>query len=116
MMDRQEWEAWAERESAKFSARYGIRGAWTDEQLDRALSDHGLPPLAQLPAGPRGLRVRQGRQGVQDPTSAADRHRWRRTNAGHLLGHVVVHGGRRCDGCRDWGTDQAESSAQQGGI
>ena len=45
----------AERLSAEFCARYGVTTAWSDEQIERALADHGLPKLEALPAEPRGI-------------------------------------------------------------
>lgn len=92
----------AERRAERFNARYGIHGAWTDDQLRKALADHGMPSFETIPDEPRGMMARD--PSIRYPSSAAGRHRWRRTNAGHLLGHVIMHEGRRCDGCRDWGT------------
>lgn len=88
-----------ERMAAEFNARYGADFGWTDEQLDRALADHQMPPLASIPDEPRGMM-----RGTRfDPLDLNQRHQWRRGNAAHLLGHVILHGGERCSGCEDWG-------------
>jgi hypothetical protein len=101
MIDRG-FQARAEQLAAEFNARYGVTTAWTDEQLERALADHGMPALATLPPGPRGIMAGDD---VDDPTDEESRRRWRRSNAAHLLGHVILHGGTRCGGCSDWGTE-----------
>lgn len=94
----------AERRAEAFNRRYNIRGAWTDDQLRQALKDAGYPDLDSLPDEPRGMMARH--PDVRYPTSASGRHRWRRTNAAHLLGHFIMeHPEPRCDGCRDWGED-----------
>lgn len=98
---REQFQEWAEQQAKAFNARYGVRDTWSDEQLERALADHGLPALASLPGEPRGMMARE--HPVRGPLGAMAQHRWRRTNASHLLGHVIAHGGERCDGCRDWG-------------
>lgn len=92
----------AERAAREFSARYGVTTAWSDEQIERALADHDLPILSALPAEPRGMMAEVA--GPVDPSDLVEAHRWQRMNAMHLLSHVMLHGGVRCTGCRDWGT------------
>jgi hypothetical protein len=98
MTDWERFEAFAERQAAAFRERYGLAetDAWTDEQLGRALADHGYPPLASLPDEPRGMLA-----GMQSPTDRPGD--WQRANAGHLVAHAMLHAGRRCGGCADWG-------------
>lgn len=92
----------AERLAANWRRRYGVSddGAWTDEQIERALADHGLPALANLPGEARGMMRSMADSSDTSPEAA---QQWRRVNAMHLIGHVMLHGGERCDGCRDWG-------------
>lgn len=87
-----------EQRASKFNARYGANFGWTDEQLERALADHAMPPLTAIPDEPRGMMA----GGRFDPLDLNQRHQWRRANAAHLLGHVILHDGRRCSGCEDW--------------
>lgn len=92
----------AEKLADEWRARYGIGpdGLWTDDQLDRALADHGFPALASLPPGPRGMMADvSGPQVEDEPAVAAT---WRRVNASHLIGHAMLHNGERCGGCEDW--------------
>jgi hypothetical protein len=93
-----DFEAFAERRAVEWRTRYGVGddGSWTGEQLDRALADSGYPPLASLPDEPRGMMV-----GMGSPTDKPGQ--WQRTNAGHLIAHAMIHDGRRCGGCADWG-------------
>lgn len=89
-----------ERRAAEFSKRYGAENGWSDEQLDRALSDHDLPPLSAIPS--HGVQRGGGPYG--GPTlDAEDRRRWRRMNATHMLGHIILHNGERCGACKSWG-------------
>jgi hypothetical protein len=107
-----EFYEYAERCSAEFRAQYGLTlgDLISDEMLGQMLVDYGYPKLADLPPGPRGMMVAQPNGG--DPSGAMRRQQWRRTNAGHLLGHAILkHAEPRCNGCRDWGN--ADSSAQQ---
>lgn len=94
------FEQYAEEQAALFRTRYGLgpTDAWEDAQIEQALADAGMPSLASLPDRPEGMMALMGRP--TDPPRA-----WRRTNAMHLLGHVMLHGGARCEGCQDWGTD-----------
>lgn len=90
----------AERLSRAFNARYGVESVWTDDKLDQALADHGLPSLSSLPAEPRGMMANHFKGKLLD----GEGHIWQRMNASHLLGHVILHEGTRCAGCEDWGT------------
>lgn len=95
-----EFYAWAEKAAAEFNLRYGITdGVWSDDKLAQALADHNLPPLEKIPDQPRGMMARTNPLA----TTAGERRAWRRTNASHLLGHVIAHNGERCDGCKYWG-------------
>jgi hypothetical protein len=99
--ERRSFEAYAERVATGFRRRYGVAddAAWADDQLERALADHDLPPLAVLPGEPTGMMV-----GMAHPSDTPER--WRRVNASHLLGHVMLHAGRRCSACAGWGRGQ----------
>lgn len=91
-----------------FARSYGLGPTqpWPDERLDQALADHGLPRLDQLPAEPRGQAFEIfGLSPAYVPQDDEERQNWRRVNAGHLIGHVILHAGERCLGCADWGTD-----------
>jgi hypothetical protein len=102
-----------ERRAARFNARYGVTTAWSDEQIERALSDHNLPSLATMPDYDDSTAARERRR--HDPValirgpygssdSPAERHRWRRANAMHMIAHVICeHPELRCNACRDWG-------------
>lgn len=84
-----------------FCARYGItvESPWTNEKITQALADHGLPAFETLPDSPQGTMIEEaGDRAAEDPPGV-----WRRTNAMHLLGHVISHGPQRCDGCASWG-------------
>lgn len=59
----------------------------------------GDTDLATLPGEPRGVMA----QMFPGPVAPGEERAWRRVNASHLLGHLMVHHGERCDGCRDWG-------------
>lgn len=101
-MSERAFHARAERLAAQFCARYGVTTAWSDEQINRALADHNLPALSMMPAEPRGMMAEQYPQ--VGPLDAVEAHRWQRTNAMHLLAHVMLgHPEPRCDGCRAWG-------------
>lgn len=91
-----EFQRYAERTASELNLRYGATGGWTDQKLDQALKENGMPPLASLPDTPQGMMREQA--GDESPSRT-----WRRTNAAHLLGHVILHDGERCSGCRDWG-------------
>lgn len=91
-----EFRAYAERKAAELNARYGIKASWSDKKLDRALQDHGLPPLMSLPDTPQGMMRAQA-------TDTAPSRAWRRMNAAHLLGHAILHDGERCGACEEWG-------------
>lgn len=93
------FEQWAELRAAEFNASYGADDGWTDEQLERALGDHGMPALGKIPDEPRGMMAGS----PFEPFDLNQRYQWRRTNAAHLLGHVILHNGTRCGGCADWG-------------
>lgn len=95
----------AERLAEAFRARYAVASdaAWTNQQIDQALSDHDLPPLATLPLEPRGRLAEQ----FPGPLAPGEGPRWQRLNAMHLLGHVMLHRGLRCGGCQDWGPSDA---------
>lgn len=93
-----EFLAYSERMAEKFNEKYCIVGRWTDEQLDAALADNGMPTLATLPAEPTGPYVETCVQGT-------DGRIWQRVNAAHLLGHVILHNGARCGACETWGKD-----------
>lgn len=99
-LDRAAFETWAEQQSVLFRERYslGETDAWTEQQLGQALSDHGLPPLDQLPAEPRGMLA----QDFPGPVAPGEERSWQRVNAMHLIGHCIVHEGQRCPGCEDW--------------
>ena len=86
-----------------FRTRYGVdpAGAWTDQQIEQALADHGYPVLAALPGEPRGMmRSHADKLTGFTPTEA---RAWRRTNALHLVAHAILgHAGGRCGGCEGW--------------
>lgn len=91
----------AEQAADTFRARYGVGDAWTDEQIDQALAEAGYPQLSEMPAEPRGMMVKLA--AYAGPLTPVEQRQWRRGNAMHLLGHVLLqHPERRCDGCRDW--------------
>lgn len=101
---REAFEAYAERASQEYRARYGLapEEVLDDAMLERMLADAGYPQLGTLPDGPRGMmRQVAGRPAGAVPTDA-ERRRWRRVNASHLIGHAILHGGGRCPGCDDW--------------
>lgn len=93
----------AEEKADAFRRRYGLgpEDAWTDELLDRVLADHGYPQLAALPMRAEGLMRAMSQD--PDPTDPVEQHRWQRVNAGHLIGHAIMHDGERCRGCITWG-------------
>lgn len=98
----QEFHEWAEQRATAWRKRYGIGpvDAISDEKIATMLADHGYPELETLPDGPRGNIFP-----VQDfsAQTARGRYLWQRTNAMHLIGHVMMeHPDKRCDGCRDW--------------
>lgn len=86
----------------RFRTRYGLRPEddWTDAQIDQALADAGMPLMADLPPEPRGM-MRELAEKLSGFTPK-QAEQWRRTNAMHLLGHVMLHDGQRCPGCGDW--------------
>jgi hypothetical protein len=94
----------AERLAEAFNERYGVdpSSGWTDEQIAVALAEHGFPPLFSLPGEPRGMMRRAATPAELEQTAAEPSTAWRRTNAMHLLGHAMLHGGQRCPGCQDW--------------
>lgn len=70
-----------------FSRRYGIsHGHWSDAKLSEALRDAGMPALFECPDEPLGIMVTLRPL----PVTALERHRQRRENAAHLLGHVIM--------------------------
>lgn len=83
-----------------FRRTYGLADdqPWTDELLDRALTDNRYPALAALPDTPQGPYV-----GMVTAGDGAPSRRWQRVNASHLMGHAIAHGGGRCHGCESWG-------------
>lgn len=97
----EEFRIYAERKALEFNERYGVDDHWTDAKFAQALADTGMPPLQKIPDEPRGMMLADN----PPPYSAIERYRWRRVNAGHLLGHVIVHNGERCNGCKDWGAE-----------
>jgi hypothetical protein len=94
-----EFLEYAEEASLQFRRRYGLvdEAPWTDELLDRALADHGLTRLAYLSDEPPDKVPADF-----DPSYLVRDHKWRRERAAHLLAHVVLHGGQRCNACRTW--------------
>lgn len=94
-----------ERLSGLWRVKYGIGpdGVWSDAQLAQALADNDLPPLDTLPGEPRGMmRQMADPSELQGPLTPKQQREWRRVNASHLIAHVMLHNGERCDGCRDW--------------
>lgn len=81
-----------EQQAEAFNARYGVgtpeQPAWSDEALDQALADHGLPALSVLAV-----------QAESEVRVLA------RERAAHLLGHLIAsHPQSRCRACERWGT------------
>jgi hypothetical protein len=109
-----------ERMASRFNARYGVTTSWSDEQIERALSDHGLPRLAAMPDYDDSTAARAARKQnavsivrgpYGSPDSPVERHRWQRVNAMHLLGHVIAnHPEPRCRACRTWGASDDDDS------
>lgn len=95
----------AERLAEEFRAGYGVQDIWTDEQIDRALADAGMPAMTTLPGEPRGMMVEEAGELHEADLTDGERRQWRRTNAMHLVAHAMLHGGQRCHGCQDWGQD-----------
>lgn len=85
MTNQLEWQVWAEQQAAAFNARYGADNGWTDEQLDRAIDDHNMPKLNEIPDEPRGMMAGS----PFEPFDLNQRHQWRRSNAAHLLVHAA---------------------------
>lgn len=82
-----------------FNDRYGIKAAWSDKRINRALRDHGLPSLDQMPG--RGVGSKTG--AAQSPYISAeeDSRRWRRENAMHMLAHIIAaHDAEAIAACR----------------
>lgn len=103
-----------ERRAAEFNERYSVENGWTDEQLSRALVDHALPALNAIPDEPRGMMGGS----PFEPFDLNQRHQWRRMNAAHLLGHVILHDGKRCDGCENWSqpaSQEPSGASREGG-
>jgi hypothetical protein len=102
-----------ERRTLAFNERYGVTTAWTDEQIERALRDHGLPDLARMPDYDDSTEARARRKNdissiirgpYGSPDSPVERHRWQRVNAMHMLAHIIAnHPEPRCNACRAWG-------------
>lgn len=90
-----EFQRYAKLKATEFNLRYGATRGWTDQKLDQALRENGMPPLAKLPDTPQGMMLEQA-------VDTAPSRAWRRVNAAHLLGHVMLHDGERCNGCREW--------------
>lgn len=99
-----------ERRARKFSRGYGAGLGWSDDQINRALADHGYPDLRMMPPHDTSTAARQRLATYHPETSptrsgetAIERHRWQRTNAMHLLGHIIAeHADPRCAACSDW--------------
>lgn len=91
-----------------FAHRYGALDGWTDEAVERALEEHGMPPIDELPTEPpfteaEWLEYHPDQPLVADGTSPEDQAAaWQRLNALHLLGHVMLQAGRRCEQCVTW--------------
>lgn len=85
--------------SQNFRSRYGLGPSdpWPDWTLDRALVDYGLPRLSELPDSPPDHIPMDF-----NPAYMESGLKWQRERAAHLLGHVILHGGRRCHNCRTW--------------
>lgn len=71
--------------SQAFNYRYGVTTSWSDRKINRALADYKLPDLSLTPD--YGV----GSQGdVPRTDDAEERHRIRRRNAMHRLGHIIA--------------------------
>ena len=110
-----EFQIYAEEKAAEFARFYGAERGWTNQQLEKALADHGLPDLLSMPDYDDSTAARERRKNdpeaiVRGPYGSADspieRYRWRRLNATHILGHVILeHPPEQiatCT-CQDWG-------------
>jgi hypothetical protein len=75
-----------DRIAARFSARYGVRHSWSDEQIERALADHGLPWLALLPGEPRGMMTKMAPQ--FGPLDDLEAHSWLNSRLVVILGPI----------------------------
>lgn len=71
-----------------FNQRYGIKASWSDKKIDRALRDHGLPPLDSMPD--HGVGRNAGVGPTLGISPAENSRRWRRENAMHRLGHIAL--------------------------
>lgn len=106
-----------ERRAAAFNRTYGVTTFWPDEKIERALADHGLPSLSEMPDRDTSSAARKStsygvgwslRGPIENIASPVERYRWKRTNAMHLLGHAIAEHSeevkKACGACFDWFT------------
>lgn len=85
-----------------FNRSYGVKASWSDKQIGRALRDHDLPKLIEMPGYGVGMNAEEHEHGPYGgDMDDIERHRWRRTNAMHMLGHVVAqHPAEAIESCK----------------